>query len=71
MDASKARRSASWFQKGCRYFALRQLTGVEVLPAQRRCTVQVTGTMLHGTPNELRHLATQLHRAAALAESGS
>ena len=69
MNASKAGRSAHWFQKGCRYFALRQLTGVEVLSPQHRTTVQVAGTTLHGTPNELRHLASQLYRAAALAET--
>ena len=71
MNSSKAGRSASWFQKGCRYFALGQLTGIEVLPAQRRCTVQVAGTTLHGTPSELRLLATRLHRAANMAESAS
>ena len=71
MNSSKAGRSASWFQKGCRYFALGQLTGVEVLPTQRRCAVQVTGTTLHGTPNELRLLATRLYRAADMAESAS
>ncbi|WP_194894718.1 hypothetical protein [Catenulispora pinisilvae] len=72
MNSSKAgRRSASWFQKGCTYFALGQLTGIEVLPAQRRASVQVAGTTLHGTPSELRLLATRLHRAASLAESAS
>ena len=71
MTSSKAGRSASWFQKGCRYFALGQLTGIEVLPAQRRCTVQVAGTTLHGTPSELRLLATRLHRAANMADSAS
>jgi hypothetical protein len=71
MNSSKAGRSVSWFQKGCRYFALGQLTGIEVLPAERRCTVQVTGTTLHGTPSELRLLATRLHRAANMAESAS
>lgn len=71
MNTSKAGRSASWFQKGCKYFALGQLTGIEVLPAQRRCTVQVSGTTLHGTPSELRLLAARLHMAATLAESAS
>lgn len=70
-STSAARRSGSWFQKGCRYFALRQLTGIEVLPPQHRATVQVARTTLHGSPAELRHLARQLMRAAALAESGS
>ena len=71
MNSSKAGRSASWFQKGCRYFALGQLTGIEVLPAYRRCTVQVMGTTLHGTPSELRLLAKRLDRAASMAESTS
>lgn len=69
MSQSKAARSASWFQKGCKYFALRQLTGIEVLSPQHRATVQIAGTTLHGTPNELRYLASQLHRAANLAEA--
>lgn len=70
-SASNARRSVSWFPKGCKYIPLRHLLGVEVLPAQRRATVQVSGTTLHGTPAELRDLARQICRAADFAESAS
>lgn len=68
MSSSKVGRSASWFQKGCKYFPLRHLTGVEVLPQQRRATVQVAGTTLHGTPAELEALAHRLLTVVRLYE---
>ena len=65
----KVSRSAHWFPKGCKYFALRNLTGVEVLSPKHRTAVQVAGTTLHGTAQELRYLASQFNRAEELAEA--
>jgi hypothetical protein len=43
-----------------RLFALRQLRDVEVLGTGRHCHVQVAGTTLFGTAEELEALAHQL-----------
>ena len=67
--SNRPTQSRSWFPG--RFFALTNLTGVEVFDSRRRTAIQVSKTTLHGTPAQLRHFASQLMAAAELAESGS
>jgi hypothetical protein len=59
-------RSQAWFHGF--YVAVRQFRGIEVLDARRR-GVQISKHTIHGTAAELRDLATQMLRAADLAEA--
>lgn len=59
------KRSQAWFPG--RYVPVRHIQGVEVLSLPRQ-GVQVGSTTIHGTAPELRALAAQMQRAAALLE---